>query len=103
VSNDGIVIVLDFTREAEPESREKLMHSFRSTTSSRRPGRAIEGTVVTMQRSIVTCPHCGGKRMDYDGPHGLMNTNEVGINIVNIEEIETSFTEETDDDDDVPR
>lgn len=79
MSNDGIVIVLDFTREAEATSRETLTHSFRSTTSSRRPGRAIEGTVVTFQRRLITCPHCGGKRMDYDGPHGLLNTTTEGV------------------------
>lgn len=79
MSDEGVVIVLDFTHEATPASRETLVHSFRSTTSSRRPGRAIEGTVVCYQRRVVICPFCHGQRMDYDEPHGLLNTNEVGV------------------------
>lgn len=41
--------------------------SHRSTTSSRRPGKAIEGTVSYRVRQIVKCPKCGGFR--YDSPH----------------------------------
>lgn len=80
MADDGVVIVLDFTQHAElAESRDMLQHSFRSTTSSRRPGARIEGTVVSFTRRVVTCERCGSKRIDFDGPHALLNTNEVGV------------------------
>lgn len=77
--SDGVVIVLDFTRPEVVESRDKLTHSFRSTTSSRRPGRAIEGTVVSLTRRVVVCPFCGSKRMDFDGMHAPRTTSEIGV------------------------
>jgi hypothetical protein len=43
--------------------------SQRFTTSSRRPGAVIHGTVHTRAASIVPCPSCGGLRKDYGGPH----------------------------------
>lgn len=79
MSDDGIVIVLDFTRDDAVESRDQLTHSHRSTTSSRRPGRAIEGTVVSFTRRIVVCALCLRKRMDFDGPHSLLNTDVQGV------------------------
>lgn len=70
MAGDGVTIVLDFTRPNEVvESREVLTHSHRSTTSSRRPGAKIEGTVTAFLRRIVVCPFCKQKRMDFDGPH----------------------------------
>lgn len=42
--------------------------SRRSTTSSRHPGRAMVGTVVTSRRGLVRCV-CGGMRTPFDGPH----------------------------------
>lgn len=43
--------------------------SHRSTTSSRRPGKAIEGTVHYEVRQVVPCPACGSMRLDLGGPH----------------------------------
>lgn len=43
--------------------------SHRSTTSSRRPGKAIEGTVHYEVRQVVQCPACGSMRFDLGGPH----------------------------------
>lgn len=43
--------------------------SHRSTTSSRRPGKAIEGTVSYEVGSIVRCPDCGFMRRAHPGPH----------------------------------
>lgn len=77
MSNDGIVIVLDFTRPNEvTESRDVLSHSHRSTTSSRRPGAKIEGTVTAFTRRVVVCKDCGSKRLDFDGPHALVMVGE---------------------------
>jgi hypothetical protein len=75
--NDGITIVLDFTGRYDVEStREVQLHSFRSTTSSRKPGAAIQGTVVTNTRRVVTCHDCKGKRIDFDSPHALVDVRE---------------------------
>lgn len=43
--------------------------SHRSTTSSRRPGKAIEGTVHYEVLSIVRCEACGSMRYNLGGPH----------------------------------
>lgn len=48
--------------------------SFRSTTSSRHPGVAIEGVVHVERGRIVTCEKCGKKRLVYSvppSPHSL--------------------------------
>lgn len=67
--DDGLVITLDFTAGAVAPARDHLSLSHRSTTSSRRPGRAIEGTVRSFTRRLISCEHCGKSRLDYDGPH----------------------------------
>lgn len=43
--------------------------SHRSTTSSRRPGKAIEGMVHYDVRQVVRCPDCGFMRFEFGGPH----------------------------------
>lgn len=81
MNNDGIVIVLDFTRVDEPDvARDHLSYSQRSVKGGRRTGKR-EGTVAAYTRRIVVCPHCGRKRMDFDGPHSLINTNDVGVQL----------------------
>lgn len=44
-------------------------HSHRSTTSSRRPGVAIVGTVAYRITRLAECPHCGVLRRISAGPH----------------------------------
>lgn len=43
--------------------------SHRSTTSSRHPGRAIEGNVHYRISEIVRCVDCGGMRRSSTNPH----------------------------------
>lgn len=43
--------------------------SHRSTTSSRLPGKAIEGSVAYGIARIVACLDCGTLRRDLGGPH----------------------------------
>lgn len=43
--------------------------SHRSTTSSRLPGRVLEGTVSYEVHQVVRCPNCGFMRRDLGGPH----------------------------------
>lgn len=44
-------------------------HVLRSTTSSRKPGRKIEGVVVSAGQGVATCPDCGGLRFALGGVH----------------------------------
>lgn len=37
-----------------------LIRSVRYTTSSRRPGVSIQGTVMVRRGDLVSCPDCGG-------------------------------------------
>jgi len=43
--------------------------SHRSTTSSRKPGVAIEGAVAIRQARCVRCEKCGGMRLVMNDPH----------------------------------
>jgi hypothetical protein len=45
-----------------------VAHSQRATTSSRRPGALIRGTVTYRRHEIAPCPDCGVLRRG-DGPH----------------------------------
>lgn len=77
MTDDGVVIVLDFTgRDTDDAARDHLSFSQRRTTSSRTPGRVNEGTVITFTRKLIECPFCKGRRLDFDGPHG---TRVVGV------------------------
>ena len=59
--------------------------SFRTTTSSRHPGVAIEGVVHVERGRIVTCEKCGHKRLVYSvplAPHSVRwHVNEKGESI----------------------
>lgn len=81
MADDGVVIVLDFVGDREPaKGRDVLTHSFRSTTSSRRPGASIQGTVAAFTRRVVICEFCKRKRLDFDAPHSPVSAgsnNEV--------------------------
>lgn len=46
-------------------------HSHRSTTSSRHPGRAFEGTVNYEIARVVPCAKCGHPRRDSVHPHSV--------------------------------
>lgn len=48
----------------------ELTYSHRSTTSSRRPGAAITGTVHVRKRQLVACEKCHRLRIDLGGAHG---------------------------------
>lgn len=63
---DGKPVRVTFT--AEQRSAE-LVASFRSTTSSRKPGAAIEGTVWRRKRQLIACSKCHRLRVDLGGPH----------------------------------
>ncbi|PZR07064.1 MAG: hypothetical protein DI536_28830 [Archangium gephyra] len=56
--------------------------SHRTTSSSRRPGKAIEGTVNYAVRSIVRCPDCGGWRYDSPHPHSPHWRNGVQVDCI---------------------
>lgn len=66
---DGIVYVLDFTGEAAARS---VIRVHRKTTSSRRPGKTIEGshTREAEERRFVLC-ECGCYRWSDDVPHAV--------------------------------
>lgn len=49
--------------------REQLQPSQRSTTSSRLPGKAIEGTIWSKRAQVIACRDCGHPRRDLGGPH----------------------------------
>lgn len=67
-------LVLDFTGIEARYAVEKsnVVHVRRETTSSRRPGKTIEGqhTRVVGQRALVKCV-CGSWRWNDDEPHAL--------------------------------
>jgi hypothetical protein len=69
----GVVRAVDdrgvcVTYEADMYAVSATVASRRSTTSSRHPGRAIEGTVRFRKRGLVQCG-CGSMRVALDGPH----------------------------------
>lgn len=72
----GIVCANPTTFEAEWASSlqrsygGELTYSHRSTTSSRRPGAAITGTVHVRKRRLVACEKCHRLRIDLGGTHG---------------------------------
>lgn len=47
----------------------RVVFSYRSTTSSRHPGRVFEGHVAYAASRIVQCPDCGHMRSGGPGPH----------------------------------
>lgn len=55
--------------------RSDVTASHRSTTSSRRPGAAIEGTVWRPTRQLVTCDKCHRPRIDLGGPHAPLSVS----------------------------
>lgn len=56
------------TESISPVPAGQLVHSQRSTTSSRTPGRVNEGTVPFRAAGLVRCV-CGFFRMNLGGPH----------------------------------
>ena len=74
---DGRVLVLDFTAPERPDDADEVravITSHRQTTSSRRPGRLIEGSVhraATPTRRLEICPKCGSSRWASEGPHAV--------------------------------
>lgn len=48
----------------------ELTFSHRSTTSSRKPGAAITGTVHVRTRKLIACEKCHRLRIDLGGAHG---------------------------------
>ena len=56
--------------------------SHRSTTSSRRPGKAIEGSVHYEIKSVVVCPTCNGLRRMSSGPHAPHWHNGVMVDCI---------------------
>lgn len=74
---DGRVLVLDFTAHERPDDADEVravITSHRQTTSSRRPGRLIEGSVqraATPTRRLEICSKCGSSRWSGDGPHAV--------------------------------
>lgn len=73
LERDGRVLVLDFTSPGDAddaaEAAAVVRLSHRNTTSSRRPGRAIEGTVRTTAPRLVKCLDCGHHRYNLGGAH----------------------------------
>lgn len=63
--------VVTRSREAEWDALlpRDVVHSQRSTTSSRLPGKSIEGTVHRDAHRVVDCTGCGGKRFESSHPH----------------------------------
>lgn len=73
--SEGVVLTLDFT-DVAAIARTRI-DSHRQTTSSRRPGRVIAGTVhrEPEQRRIELCPDCGNTRWSDDVPHAVRVNN----------------------------
>lgn len=73
--NGEKTMVLDYSAPDDPgnaEVLERVVTSHRQTTSSRRPGKLIEGDVkrtLKPTRKLEPCPHCGATRWNDDEPH----------------------------------
>lgn len=84
MSDDGLVMVLDFVRGNEWDAYFKQRKHFgvdlRKTTSSRTPGKVNAGIVKHVGGPrIVKCESCGGLRFDLGGIHAGI---EVGNGLV---------------------
>lgn len=61
--------VITWASDWDAVDAQTVGHSFRSTTSSKTPGRKNEGTVAYRLTHVVACPDCGGLRYAGTGPH----------------------------------
>jgi hypothetical protein len=69
--------------EPAPAAPGPLVHSHRSTTSSRTPGRVNQGTVAIRPGLLVTCGACGGRWFGGGGSHAPHWVNGVLVDCVN--------------------